>query len=159
MLSKEENTMKIRIETDASLTEDEVVFHCRELSDEILKLQKLLMEHSTTSKNLVLKKQGTEYFIPVDEILFLETDNKIVYGHTCDNMYETEYKLYELENMLPGHFMRISKSAIVNTRRIFSITRNLTASSVIEFSGTTKRTYVSRQYYNFLTERLNELRN
>lgn len=151
--------MKIRIETDASLAEDEVIFHCRELSDEILKLQKLLMEHSTIAKNLVLKKQGTEYFIPMDKILFLETDNKIVYGHTCDNMYETEYKLYELEAMLPGYFMRISKSAIVNTRRIYSITRNLTASSTIEFAGTTKRAYVSRQYYKLLVDKINEQRN
>lgn len=151
--------MKIRIETDKSLAEDEVIFHCRELSEEILQLQKMLLEHSTASKTLVLRKQGTEYFIPVEDILFLETDNSLIYGHTCDNMYETEYKLYELEALLPGYFMRISKSAIVNTRRIFSITRNLTASSVVEFAGTTKRTYVSRQYYKFLTERLNELRN
>lgn len=151
--------MKIRIETDTSLTEDEVVFHCREISDDILKLQKLLMEQSCVSQTLALKKQGTEYFIPVDKLLFLETDNKIVYGHTCDNMYETEYKLYELEELLPGYFMRVSKSAIVNLRQIFSITRNLTASSTIEFAGTAKRAYVSRQYYKLLIERLNEQRN
>ncbi len=150
--------MKIRIETDSSLAEDEVIFHCRELTDEILQLQKILMEHSAASRNLVLKKQGTEYFIPVDALLFLETDSKVVYGHTIDNMYETDYKLYELENILPSYFMRISKSSIVNMRQIFSITRNLTASSIIEFKGTGKRAYVSRQYYKLLMDNINEQR-
>lgn len=148
--------MKIHIETDSSLQEDEIIFRCRELNEEILQLQKMLMEYSTGSKSLVLKKQGTEYFIAMDDVIFFETDSKIVYAHTLDNMYETDYKLYELESVLPGYFMRISKSAIANTRRIYSITRNLTASSVIEFADTTKHVYVSRQYYKMLVERMKE---
>lgn len=32
--------------------------------------------------------------------------------HTAVDIYETDYKLYELEQLLPGYFMRISKSAI-----------------------------------------------
>ncbi|MDY5577221.1 MAG: LytTR family DNA-binding domain-containing protein [Lachnospiraceae bacterium] len=150
--------MKIRIEMDSALTEDEIIFHCHELTEEILKLQKVITESISEQKNLILKKQGTEYFIPLEQILFFETDAKIIYAHTSDNMYETDYKLYELECLLPGFFMRISKSAIVNTKMIYSITRNLTASSTIEFSGTPKQVYVSRQYYKLLMERLNEHR-
>ena len=64
------------------------------------------------------------------------------------------HKLYELEELLPGSFMRISKSTIANLDYIYSITRNLTASSVVEFVGSNKRAMVSRGYYKLLVERL-----
>ncbi len=52
--------------------------------------------------------------------------------------------------------MRISKSSIANLDRIYSITRNLTASSIVEFTGSSKRAMVSRIYYKSLIERLRE---
>ena len=54
--------------------------------------------------------------------------------------------------------MRVSKSTIVNLNHIYSITKNITASSVIEFNNCHKRVYVSRNYYKALIERLDEKR-
>ena len=54
--------------------------------------------------------------------------------------------------------MRISKSTIVNLDHIYSITRNLAASSAVAFYGTPKKVYVSRSYYKMLIERLGERR-
>lgn len=82
----------------------------------------------------------------------------MINAHTAEKLYVTDYKLYELEESLPGNFMRISKSAIVNLDHIYSITRNLTASSLVEFYGTLKKVYVSRNYYKALVERLGEKR-
>lgn len=50
--------------------------------------------------------------------------------------------------------MRTSKSTIVNLDHIYSITRNLTASSMVEFRGSRKKALVSRSYYKLLLERL-----
>ena len=72
--------------------------------------------------------------------------------------YQTKYKLYELEDILPGFFMRVSKSTILNTNHIYSINRNLTASSVVAFSDTHKQVYVSRYYYKPLISKLEEKR-
>jgi DNA-binding LytR/AlgR family response regulator len=66
--------------------------------------------------------------------------------------------LYELEELLPGFFMRISKSAILNTNQVYAINRNLAASSVIEFRNTHKQVYVSRNYYKPLKNKLEEKR-
>ena len=96
--------------------------------------------------------------MPIKKILFFETENKQIWAHTSDEMYETDYKLYELEEFLPGSFMRVSKSTIVNLNHIYSITKNITASSVIEFNNCHKRVYVSRNYYKALIERLDEKR-
>jgi DNA-binding LytR/AlgR family response regulator len=50
--------------------------------------------------------------------------------------------------------MRISKSTIANLDFVYSITRNLTASSVMEFAGSKKKALVSRAYFKVVTDRL-----
>ncbi len=150
--------MKVRIEIEEELQEEEVVIRCSKMNEQILKIQAAIMEHAGGKQHIALKNGDTEYYLPLEEILFFETENKTVYAHTRDKMLETEYKLYELEELLPGSFMRISKSAIVNLEPIYSITRNLTASSVVEFVHSHKQIYVSRNYYKPLVERLAEKR-
>lgn len=39
----------------------------------------------------------------------METDGNAIQVHTRDDIYQTRYKLYELEELLPGQFMRVSK--------------------------------------------------
>ena len=150
--------MKVRIEVQENLTEDEVVIRCARINEAVLKLQDIVSDMESNTRSFVLTRGETDYFVPQEQILFFETEGKSVSAHTADKMYETQYRLYELEEMLPGSFMRISKSTIVNLNRIYSITRNLTASSVIEFSDSIKNVYVSRNYYKALIERMGEKR-
>lgn len=154
----ERKAMKVQIEIDDSLTEEEVIIRCRQMDERILKLQEAVSQATAGDQCMTLKKGETSYFVPLSEILFFETEGKLVQAHTASMLYQTEYKLYELEELLPGSFMRISKSTIVNLKHIYSITRNLTASSVVEFHGSNKRVYVSRNYYKALLERLEEKR-
>lgn len=150
--------MKIKIEIDASLSEDEVLIRCRGLTEQVTEIQKAVSEVVNTSQRFVFYRGNTEYYLALDEILFFETDGDGINAHTRDNIYQTKYKLYELEDLLPGCFMRISKSSIVNTNHIYSISRNLTASSVVAFAGTHKQVYVSRYYYKPLVNKLEEKR-
>lgn len=150
--------MKVRIEIEENLQEDEVIIRCSRMDERILKLQEAVIEHTGRRQLIALKNKDTEYYLPLEEILFFETENKTVFAHTREQMVETQYKLYELEEMLPGSFMRISKSAIINLEPVYSITRNLTASSVVKFVRSHKQVYVSRNYYKPLVERLAEKR-
>lgn len=150
--------MKIKIEIDESLSEDEVLIRCRGLTEQVTEIQKAVSEVVNTSQKFVFYRGNTEYYLALDEILFFETDGDGINAHTRDNIYQTKYKLYELEDLLPGCFMRISKSSIVNTNHIYSISRNLTASSVVAFAGTHKQVYVSRYYYKPLVNKLEEKR-
>lgn len=149
--------MKIRIETDADI-EEEIVIKCRQLTPEIIGLQRVLSEAISCSRQLALFRGDTEYYIETKDILFFETEGTAVMAHTVADIYETRLRLYELEELLPAAFMRISKSSIVNTDRIYSINRNMTASSAVEFQGTHKQVYVSRGYYKALKEKLEEKR-
>ncbi|MBO7600422.1 MAG: LytTR family transcriptional regulator [Lachnospiraceae bacterium] len=87
-------------------------------------------------------------------MLFFETSGEQVWAHTADEEFLVKYKLYELENMLPDMFMRVSKSTILNTAKIYSILRNLTAASKIEFYKSKKTVFVSRFYYKELKNKL-----
>lgn len=150
--------MKVKIEMDESLQEEEVIIRCRKINEKILRMQAAIAEVEGTGYSMALRKGDTEYYLPLEDILFFETENKIIYAHTREKMLETGYKLYELEELLPNAFLRISKSAIVNLNQIYSITRSLTSSSLVEFMHSHKRVYVSRNYYKMLVERLAEKR-
>lgn len=150
--------MRVVIEVNEELAEECIVIKCQKLDERIVKLQSLLSEHTDSDRDILLHKEGKEYYMPLEKLLFFETENRQIWAHTSDEMYETDYKLYELEEMLPGSFMRVSKSTIINLNHIYSITKNITAASVVEFNGSRKRVYVSRNYYKALIERLDEKR-
>ena len=150
--------MKVRMEMDENLPEEEIVIHCRELSDEIVMLQRQIAEAIHGKMKLHVAKGETAYFLDLDEVLFLETNDTKVAVHTKEQIYETKQRLYELEELLPGSFLRVSKSTILNTDRIRSIRKNITGASEVEFNGTGKKTFVSRSYYRLLTDKMEEKR-
>lgn len=150
--------MKIRIEIDEKIKEDEIIIKCSQLNNEINKIQSLLNEIISKKDNIVFYKDNIEYFISLEKILFFETEANNVFAHSVDNVYKVKYKLYELEEILPDNFMRVSKSTILNVDYIYSITKNITASSIVEFQHTHKTVYVSRNYYKPLKFKLVEKR-
>ena len=149
--------MKIKIEIDEQLNEDEITIRCRELNDQIEQLQKAVREINASSQRYVFQKGESQYYLSLDEILFFEADDHHIYAHTKNEVYETKYKLYELEKLLPSYFLRVSKSTALNMREVLSIKKNLTSASLIEFRNSDKRTYVSRSYYKMLEMRMREL--
>ena len=150
----EKNVMKVKIEIEEGLEEEEVIIRCSSLNDSVVSLQNHISKQSGGKRCLALTSGETEYYIPLEDIYFFETEGRDIRAHTAEQIFACGYRLYELEELLPGSFMRISKSTIVNLDHIYSITRNLTASSEVEFTGSSKKALVSRNYYKALTERL-----
>ena len=146
--------MKVKIEIEEGLAEEEIVIRCPRLSDSVIALQNYITKQGNGKRCLSLKSGETEFFVPIEEIYFFETEGRELRAHTADRIFSCGYKLYELEELLPGSFMRISKSTIANLDFVYSITRNLTASSVMEFAGTKKKAMLSRAYFKAVTERL-----
>ncbi len=149
--------MKLRIEiTDAG--EEEIVIRCREQTDEVKMITSALSSILRGGTEILLTIGTREYYVPKSEILFFETVDKKVCAHTADRMYRTEYKLFELEDLLPSYFVRISKSVIANTRLISSLSRELTGNGELTFKGCEKVTYFSRGYYKLLKDKIEEVR-
>ena len=56
------------------------------------------------------------------DICYIESVDGRTFLYTKDGVYETSYRLYELEEMLKTkHFLRISKPMLVNLMKIQSI--------------------------------------
>lgn len=144
--------MKVRLEIDDTLKEDEIVISTKKYTDEI----KLLIESSKSKPKIQFFKQDTEYYLDLDSILFFESDNGKVFSHTTNDMFSTVQKLYELEKILPNHFIRISKSTILNIQKIYSLSHSV-SSHLVTFQNSHKQVYVSRMYYKLLKERRNSL--
>lgn len=145
--------MKTRIIIDED-NEEEIIIKCKKMTKAIESLQEIIKNSITENNQIVFYKDNIEYYFDLENILFFETNGNIVNAHTLNDMFEVKYKLYELENILPGFFTRISKSTIVNINKIYSINKNITSSSVIEFHHSYKQVYVSRMYYKPLKEKM-----
>ena len=146
--------MKIKIEVDETIENNEVIIRCKELNNEIKKVQEALNNVISQKEDIVFYKDEKEYFFSIEKILFFETEDNSISAHTIDDCYKVKYKLYELEKILPNFFVRISKSTILNIYHIYSISKNITGSSLVEFQNTYKKVYVSRYYYKILKIKL-----
>lgn len=150
--------MKIQIDIDEELDDLEIIIKCPEINDTVQTLEKYLSNISSKKNHLIFYQDEKEFYFSFKHILFFETSENKVYAHTKDDIYQVQYKLYELEEILPAYFMRVSKSTIINTHEIYSITKNITSASKIEFRNTHKIVYVSRNYYKALKNTLRDSR-
>ena len=148
--------MKVRIELDPEMDEAEMIIRAPRLTEDLAQLQQMILDRKMTT--LTFYKDRSEYFVNVSEILLFETDGEKIYGHTREDAYEVRQKLYELEEILPITFCRISKSTIVNAKQIYSIEKSFSGTSTVNFYQTHKQVHVSRHYYQLLKERLKEMR-
>ena len=148
------NNFKVKIEIDESISECEVTIKCAEVDSTVVGIQKLLTEATSQAGGISFFKGDAEYFFPISKVLFFETDDGVIRAHTANEEFEVKYKLYELEEKLPSYFTRVSKSTILNTHKVYSITKNLTGASKVEFQGTFKIGYCSRSYYKSLKDSL-----
>ena len=144
--------MKVRIEIDENMSEDEIVIRCAQPDERVLKMKR------AAEPEIAFFKDAAQFYPPLDSILFFETGEHNLNAHTSDDVFQVKMKLFELEEILPRKFVRVSKSAIVNVKHIYSVERNITSASLISFAGTHKQLYASRSYYKLLKLRLGERR-
>ena len=108
--------MRIVIEDAEDGKEDEIIIRCHEVDEHLMQLIYSLKMHKN---KLACLKQGAIYMVsPADIYYFEAVDNKIfVYGK--EQVYESKYKLYEIEEMYSHtEFFRASKSTILNLAKI-----------------------------------------
>ena len=109
------NNPKVKIEIDPNMEGCEVTIRCAEIDETVAKIQKLLKE--AEEQHISFFKDDKEFFLPLSDILFFETEEGSIWAHTESESFEVRNKLYELEERLPSFFFRISKSAILNVKK------------------------------------------
>jgi len=108
--------MKIVIEEIKNIEETEVIIKCLTRDETILKIEKTLQQ--IDNHILAKNNERTYALIPSDIYYFESIDNK-VFAYTQKEVFETSYKLYELESVLDQLlFLRVHKNTILNTSKI-----------------------------------------
>lgn len=153
--------MKIVIDEDAE--ELEVRITCKEVTEEVLALKNKIQEFLNIGANgikreIKAKKNNKEYYIELKDVLFFESYDREVIMHTANDCFSANYRLYELERLLPITFIRVAKSTIVNAKMVYDVSKNLVSSGTIEFKNSDKQAPVSRGYYKVFIERMEEVR-
>lgn len=150
--------MKVRIELIDDDNE-EIVIKCKEITPEIKKLETKLETNDLIQNHKMLLSLGNEdHIVDISNVLYFESETNNVLGHTISRIYNTNLKLYEIEEMLPKNFMRISKSCIVNINKVSWYNKELTGNGKAGFSNTEKQVYVSRMYFKGFIKNINEMR-
>lgn len=149
--------MKVKLQIDPAQKEPVVTICAPQLDEKIAQLYKTLQQDQHPLAQIEADRNGISYYLNLSEVLFFETDSKLVMAHTADKAYRVKYKLYELEDLLGHNFMRISKSTIINLDKIWALTRSI-SNCRIQFEHSYKTVYTSRRYYRNLCARLDERR-
>lgn len=111
--------MKIIIEELKEGEEEQIIIKCGKLSDDILRLLSKIRTHSET---VVGYDGDVIHRLPSQDIYYFDTADNKTFAYTDRSVYVIHRKLYELEEELGGgDFLRISKSAILNMKKIKSI--------------------------------------
>ena len=83
--------MKVRIEIDDSVLEDEVVIRCRSFDSNAARIQQAVTE-ITSQSDISFFKDNTEYYMPIERILFFETAQSGIDAHTADDVFTIKKK-------------------------------------------------------------------
>lgn len=111
--------MKIEIKEDMSCEETQIQIVCHHMDSSILKMMAMLQ---VFDRKITGIKDGETHLLEADKILYIDTTDKKTFFYTTDAVYETPFRLYELEERLkPVDFIRVSKSVLVNFARIKSL--------------------------------------
>lgn len=107
--------MKITIETPKPGEEDEVIIRCAEMDDRMMRFICALRQDERLTGYL----EDKIVKLSLKDIYYFEAVDNKIFAYASEETYEIRRKLYELEqDFVHTDFLRISKSAIVNTSKI-----------------------------------------
>ena len=87
-----------------------------------LNFKKLIQQDKPKLSRIVSKIGYNLKLIQIDEVSCFYSENKIVYAHTSERSYPTEFTLEDLESVLePNQFFRTNRQFIINLNFIKNI--------------------------------------
>lgn len=102
---------------------------------------------------LSAKKDEQTFFVPVDDVIYIDSLGHDVMIHTMDGVYTTKERLKQLEADLDSErFLRVSNSAIVATGAVRRIEASILQKFILHMTNGDK-VDVTRSYYYIFRDR------
>jgi DNA-binding LytR/AlgR family response regulator len=135
--------MDVEIEQVGRERKEQVLIRCHAVTEEVREIAAFV---KSRQGSLTGTKDSRQYEIAVSDIYYFESVDGKTFLYTKDQVYETSYRIYELESMLrPKNFLRVSKSMLLNLMKIRSIQSALNGRfAAVLLSG--EEVIISRSY-------------
>ena len=135
--------MDVEIEQVGRERKEQVLIRCHAVTEEVREIAAFV---KSRQGSLTGTKDSRQYEISVSDIYYFESVDGKTFLYTKDQVYETSYRIYELESMLrPKNFLRVSKSMLLNLMKIRSIQSALNGRfAAVLLSG--EEVIISRSY-------------
>ena len=136
--------MKVNLFVSKDIEEPYAEIHTNELNENITKAMSIL-ENDESNELLAVKKDSDIALLEYDDIFMFRVENKQVNVFTKDYDYIIKKPLYQIEENLNSDFVRISKTTIVNLKKIKRVAPSLRGMMFIELKNGLKDN-ISRKY-------------
>ena len=139
--------MQVHIQQVTKEQKELVLIRCHAVTDEVREIESFVKSRAGSLTGTSEEKQ---YEVAVTDVCYIESVDGKTFLYTKDRVYETAYRIYELEELLKvKHFLRISKPMLVNLMKIRSIQAALNGRfTAVLASG--EKVIISRNYVKAL---------
>lgn len=134
--------MKVEIRLSEDIKEPYAVIHTSAVTEEVRRAMEIFEAKGNV---ITAKEEGKIIILQPDEIYMVRAEQGEVVIYCEHRKYSSGKKLYEMEGMLGEEFMRISKSTIVNLKKIDSVEPSFNAMMYLVMKNGCKD-YITRTY-------------
>ena len=143
--------MKLTVNLHDRYNETEIIVNCNCMNDYI---EKLIAAIRMLDMKLMCRKDGQQHFVDLTQIIYIENVEKRTFLYTITDVYESHFRLIELEEKLAKlDFLRASKNWLFNIRHLHSLKSDLEQRLILTMERDIK-IVVSRQYSGAVKEKL-----
>nr|WP_294998680.1 LytTR family DNA-binding domain-containing protein [uncultured Methanobrevibacter sp.] len=136
--------MKVNLFVSRDIEEPYADIHTDELTDNISKAINIL--ESDDQKDMLAVKKGSDItLLELKDIFMFRVEEKQVKVFTQTNEYIIKKPLYQIEESLTGDFVRISKTTIINLKKVERVAPSLKGMMFIQLKNGLKDN-ISRKY-------------
>ena len=136
--------MKVNLFVSKDIAEPHADIHTNELTDNVSKAISIL--ESDESNELIAVKKGSDIvLLEFSDVYMFRVENKQIKVYTKNSEYLIKKPLYQVEKTLNSDFVRISKTTIVNLKKIERVAPSLKGMMFIQLKNGLKDN-ISRKY-------------
>ena len=143
--------MKVKLETGVDTEETEVIIRCRDYNEET---ERLLSTVRLLSNTIIGRKDNRTFILRPEDICYFDTQENRVLVYTLDAKYETQLKMYEIEERFnTAGFLRVSRYSLINLRMV-SYLEPLLNGRMVAVMKNGDKVVITRLYIQALKTRL-----
>lgn len=145
--------MKLKIIEDPKLEDVEISIKCPKTNETIEKIADIIR---TFYIRILVKKDNETIILNADEIYYFEVVDNRLFAYTKEEVYEVNYKLHELTNLLSkASFIQSSKTTLLNINKIKGV-QTLVNGRIMAVFDNDEKTIITRVYAGEFRRKIKE---